>query len=84
MVDAQKNDISGTAIGNGSKVNVLFRSKEMEQGQWEGKSVFYLDAIQVLELVPYDGPAHEDFSAVDNGYTGDEDFSNETNEDKGL
>ena len=56
----------------------------MEQGQWEGKSVFYLDAIQVLELVPYDGPVREDFSAVDNGYTGDEDFSNETNEDKGL
>ena len=84
VVDAQKNDMSGTAIGNGSKVNVLFRSKEMEQGQWEGKSVFYLDAIQVLELVPYDGPVREDFSAVDNGYTGDEDFSNETNEDKGL
>jgi hypothetical protein len=56
----------------------------MEQGQWAGKSVFYLDAIQVLELVPYDGPAHEDFSTVDSGYTGEEDFSNETNEDKGL
>ena len=84
VVDAHKNDISGTAIGNGSKVNVLFRSKEMEQGQWEGKSVFYLDAIQVLELVPYEGGDSEDFSTVDEGYTGDEDFSAETTEDKGL
>ena len=79
MVDAQKNDISGTAIGNGSKVNVLFRAKEMEQGQWAGKSVFYLDAVQVLELVPYEGGASEDFSAVDGGYTGEEDFATEDN-----
>ena len=77
-MDAQKNDISGTAIGNGSKVNVLFRAKEMEQGQWAGKSVFYLDAVQVLELVPYEGGA-EDFSAVDGGYTGEEDFATEDN-----
>ena len=75
VVDAHKNDISGTAIGNGSKVNVLFRAKEMEQG---------LDAIQVLELVPYEGGDSEDFSTVDEGYTGDEDFSAETTEDKGL
>ena len=84
VVDAQKNDISGTAIGNGSMVNVLFRSKEMEQGQWTGKSVFYLDAVQVLELVPYDGPKNEDFSEVDGGYQGEENFSRETTEDKGL
>ena len=84
VVDAQKNDISGTTIGNGSTVNVLFRSKEMEQGQWTGKSVFYLDAVQVLELVPYDGPKNEDFSEVDGGYQGEENFSRETTEDKGL
>jgi hypothetical protein len=51
----------------------------MEQGQWAGKSVFYLDAVQVLELVPYEGGASEDFSAVDGGYTGEEDFATEDN-----
>ena len=84
LVDIHKKDISGTAIGNGSTVNVLFRAKQLEEGQWAGKSVFYLDAVQVLELVPYEGPVQEDFSVVDSGYVGEEDFSAETNEDKGL
>ena len=83
VVDAQKNDISGTAIGNGSKVNVLFRSKEVEQGQWAGKNVFYLDAVQVLELVEYNTGSSEDFGTVDGGYQGDEDFSAAA-DDKGL
>ena len=84
VVDAQKNDISGTLIGNGSKVNVLFRSKEIEQGQWEGKNVFYLDAVQVLELVEHTGGSSEDFSTVAGGYQGEEDFSRETVAEKGL
>ena len=69
IVDAKTNDISGTLIGNGSDVRVMFRSVEIENvPTMEGKNKFYLDAVQVVDLIPY--AKSEDFGEVD-GYVAD-------------
>ena len=69
IVDAKKNDIKGTLIGNGSDVRVMFRSVEIENvPSMEGKNKFYLDAVQVVDLVPY--AQSEEFDEVE-GYIAD-------------
>jgi hypothetical protein len=70
LKDAQKRDMGNTLIGNGSDVNVLFKTYEWE---YAGKSGVGTDlqAVQVVNLVPY-GDA-EDFDVVPSGYTASED-----------
>ena len=67
LVDAKENSIAGTLIGNGSKVRVAFRVQEIEneKSAYNGKNKFYLDGVQVVDLIPYE--SSESFGEVD-GY----------------
>tara|TARA_R110000751_G_scaffold46569_1_gene104666 strand:- start:1938 stop:2396 length:459 start_codon:yes stop_codon:yes gene_type:complete len=69
LKDSQKRDIKGTLVGNGSDVNVLYKTYEWS---YAGKSGIGADlqAVQVINLVEYlEG---EDFDVIPNGYeTGD-------------
>ena len=78
LVDAQKRTMMGTAVGNGSTVNVRYRAYPWEFGGRKGISGHLL-GVQVMELVPYasenDG---EDFEVHSKGYStseADEDIS---------
>lgn len=70
LKDAQKRDMGNVLIGNGSDVNVLFKTYEWE---YAGKSGIGTDlqAVQVVNLIPYG--ADEDFDVVPSGYTASED-----------
>lgn len=70
LKDAQKRDMGNTLIGNGSDVNVLFKTFEWE---YAGKSGVGTDlqAVQVVNLIPYG--ADEDFDVVPSGYSASED-----------
>jgi hypothetical protein len=70
LKDAQKRDMGNVLIGNGSDVNVLFKTYEWE---YAGKSGVGTDlqAVQVVNLIPYG--ADEDFDVVPSGYTASED-----------
>ena len=66
LKDAQKNPMGNTLVGNGSDVNVLFKTFEWEYAGKSGVSAD-LQAVQVVNLIPYgDG---EDFDVVPNGYS---------------
>jgi len=52
IIDAQKNDMSTTRVGNGSLVNVLYYAWEWEFKEHKGVSAD-LHAVQVINLVPY-------------------------------
>jgi hypothetical protein len=66
LVDSNKNDMGQTLIGNGSDVNVLFKTYEWE---YAGKSGVGADLqkVQVVKLIPY-GDA-EDFDVVSDGHS---------------
>jgi len=70
LKDAQKRDMGKTLVGNGSDVNVLFKTYEWE---YAGKSGIGADlqAVQVINLVPYG--MDEDFDVVPSGYSATED-----------
>ena len=53
LIDAKKNDISGTLIGNGSVVKVSFYAKEYNVNGRQGVRGVLKD-VQVLSLVPYE------------------------------
>ena len=74
LVDSQRQPMFNTLIGNGSKVNVLYRPYDWSWKNKEGRSAD-LQKVQVVELVPYssDGEA-EDFDVVESGYTSDDDI----------
>jgi len=58
--------MGNTLVGNGSDVNVLFKTFEWEYAGKSGVSAD-LQAVQVVNLIPYgDG---EDFDVVPNGYS---------------
>ena len=74
LVDAKRNNIAGTTIGNGSEVRVSFRVGEVKNvPTMIGKNKFYLDAVQVVDLVPYE--RSDDFDEVD-GYVAESTMSN--------
>ena len=65
-MDSQKNDISGTIVGNGSDVRVSFTIREWKMNNKEGKRPVLKD-VQVLKLVEYSPPDEFD---VEEGYVG--------------
>ena len=69
VVDAQKRNMIGTLIGNGSEVNVLYSTYEWE---FKGRSGVSADlrAVQVTNLIPYnvDADADEAFEVVPDGF----------------
>ncbi|MAZ04227.1 MAG: hypothetical protein CMN56_13930 [Sneathiella sp.] len=69
LVDAQKRIMMNTAVGNGSLVNVKYNSYDWEFGGRKGVGA-NLQAIQVVELVPYSsGDDGEDFEIVSDGFS---------------
>ena len=52
LIDAKKNDISGTLVGNGSMVKVSFYPKEWKYANRQGVRGVLKD-VQLLELVEY-------------------------------
>lgn len=66
LMDSQKNDISGTIVGNGSDVRVSFTIREWKMNNKEGKRPVLKD-VQVLNLVEYSPPDEFD---VEEGYVG--------------
>jgi|TARA_R110000787_G_scaffold89609_4_gene189567 hypothetical protein len=66
IVDSQNQPWDGSLIGNGSKVNVKFKTYDWN---YAGKSGIGTDLqkVQVVDLVEYDDG--DDFEAVDGGYT---------------
>ncbi len=66
VVDADRKDISGTLIGNGSIVNVKFN-------EWlnpaTDKHVLYLNGVQVVHLVPYERDGG--FQVIEGGFKGE-------------
>jgi|TARA_R110002020_G_scaffold17190_4_gene60630 hypothetical protein len=71
LMDAQKNDISGTLIGNGSLVKVSFTPREWKMSGRAGVRAVLKD-VQVLDLVSYAPP---DEFEVEEGYTSTEEAS---------
>ena len=71
VVDANKRLITGTMIGNGSKVNVWYDPFEWNFGGKTGVSAD-LRAVQVTELVPYTTEEDDAFAVVPDGFTSDE------------
>lgn len=66
LVDANKNDMGTTLIGNGSDVNVLLKTYEWEYAGKSGVGA-ELQKVQVINLIPYgDG---EDFDVVPDGHS---------------
>jgi len=70
--DGQNKPVLNTLIGNGSKVNVLYRAYDWDNSFGKGRSAD-LAAVQVVELVAYEGDGAEGFEAVDGAYTFDGD-----------
>jgi hypothetical protein len=68
LMDAQKNDISGTLVGNGSLVKVSFTAREWKMSGRAGVRAVLKD-VQVLDLVSYSPP---DEFEVEEGYTSTE------------
>ena len=74
LVDSQRQPMFNTLIGNGSKVNVLYRPYDWSWKNKEGRSAD-LQKVQVVELVPYSSDCEaEDFDVVESGYTSDDDI----------
>ena len=73
VVDAQKRNMIGTLIGNGSGVNVLYSTYEWEFKGRSGTSAD-LRAVQVTNLIPYnvDADADEAFEVVPDGFVSKE------------
>lgn len=67
LVDANKNPMSGTLIGNGSDINVLFKTYEWEYAGKTGVGA-ELQKVQVANLVPY-SDGSDDFDVVPDGYS---------------
>ena len=72
LKDAQKRDMHGTLIGNGSDVNVLFKTYEWEYAGNKGIGTD-LQAVQVVNLVAYGGKDDaDDFDVVPGGYNAED------------
>ena len=61
VIDKNKNDLTDP-IGNGSKGNLKLFCYDIKAGPMKGKPGAMLSAIQVTELIPYEGSSNdEDF-----------------------
>ena len=63
VVDGSKNPIDASKIGNGSKGNVIVYTYDYEFGGQSGRS-HSLTAVQVTDLVVYEGASTVDFDTV--------------------
>ena len=68
LMDSQKNDISGTLLGNGSLVKVSFNPREWKMNNRTGVRAVLKD-VQVIDLVSYSPP---DEFEVEEGYIASE------------
>lgn len=67
LVDSNKNDMGNTLVGNGSDVNVLFKTYEWEYAGKMGIGT-ELEKVQVTKLIEYNDNS-EDFDVVPDGYS---------------
>ena len=67
LVDSNKNDMGNTLVGNGSDVNVLFKTYEWEYAGKMGIGA-ELQKLQVTKLVSYTDNS-EDLDVVPDGYS---------------
>ena len=72
LLDAQKRTEINVAVGNGSKVNVLYTTYEWKFKGRAGVSAD-LKKVQVVDLVPYQGDADDAFDVVPDGYSTESD-----------
>jgi hypothetical protein len=77
LMDSQKNDISGTLLGNGSLVKVSFNPREWKMNNRKGVRAVLKD-VQVLDLVSYSPP---DEFEVEEGYVSTPSEPSPTTED---
>jgi len=66
LVDSQKRPMENTLIGNGSDVNVLFKTYEWEYAGKAGVGSD-LQKVQVVNLIPYGDD--DDFDVVSGGHS---------------
>lgn len=66
IVDSKRDPFT-KLIGNGSICNIQYNVKDWTYGTKKGKSPF-LERVQVLELVEYEGGSEDEFE-VEEGYT---------------
>lgn len=66
LVDSQKRDMGQTLVGNGSDVNVLFKTYDWEYAGNKGVGAD-LQKVQVVNLVPYGDS--DDFDVVPDGHS---------------
>ena len=68
VLDAQKRPLINTLVGNGSVVNVLYRPYDWTYQKRQGRSAS-LEAVQVVDLVPYGGDGLDSFEVVEEGFS---------------
>lgn len=71
LKDAQKRDILGTLVGNGSDVNVAFKTYDWEYAGNKGVGTDLM-AVQVVNLIPYGGSEDDAFDVVPDGFTSED------------
>lgn len=71
LKDAQKRDMLGTLVGNGSDVNVAFKTYEWEYAGKKGIGTDLM-AVQVVNLIPYGGSEDDAFDVVPDGFVSDD------------
>jgi len=67
LVDSNKNNMGNTLVGNGSDVNVLFKTFEWEYAGKTGMGT-ELQKVQVTNLIEY-SDGSDDFDVVPDGYS---------------
>jgi hypothetical protein len=71
LKDAQKRDMLGTQVGNGSDVNVAFKTYNWEYAGNKGVGTDLM-AVQVINLVPYGGSEEDAFDVVPDGFVSED------------
>lgn len=71
LKDANKRDILGTLVGNGSDVNVAFKTYDWEYAGNKGVGTDLM-AVQVVNLIPYGGSEDDAFDVVPDGFVSDD------------
>jgi len=71
LKDAQKRDMTGTLVGNGSDVNVAFKTYDWEYAGQKGVGTDLM-AVQVVNLIPYGGSEDDAFDVVPDGFVSDD------------
>lgn len=71
LKDAQKRDMLGTLVGNGSDVNVAFKTYDWEYAGQKGIGTDLM-AVQVVNLIPYGGSEDDAFDVVPDGFVSED------------